>query len=267
MCLVRWIVLHHSPWNTFVAPPTENKACHNSDHPIIEASPPFSAPSRLHVHVHIPKNPKAVSLLGLHWKPSGTTGCAPGVTPFSMPSREENEEEEEVCRSWEKKKERGKKEKQSELLLPDFSAERARLSMPLREKNVFVWSSHSLFLSLSLLITASRLLGCGNEEIPHGREKGRGGKREQDTRSSLPSPFLSLRRSHRGNKKESRDRKTSISKHTVGTSWISENWKSVSPWDSTTARSHWSTSFLPISISPLGIQRKSSPDVLRGIRN
>lgn len=262
MCLVRWIVLHHSPWNTFVAPPTENKACHNSDHPIIEASPPFSAPSRLHVHVHIPKNPKAVSLLGLHWKPSGTTGCAPGVTPFSMPSREENEEEEEVCRSWEKKKERGKKEKQSELLLPPTSRPNARDCPCLSARKTYSFDHPIPSFSPS-----PSLLPHRDSSDVETRRFHTGGKRERDTRFSLPSPFLSLRRSHRGNKKESRDRKTSISKHTVGTSWISENWKSVSPWDSTTARSHRSTSFLPISIPPLGIQRKSSPDVLRGIRN
>ena len=150
-----------------------------------------------------------------------------------------------ILRKEEKKE--GKKRKTKQFL--DFSAERARLSMPLLARQTYSFDHPILSLSPYYCI-----LGCENE-IPRGREE-----EGEKTRVSLPfthSPFLSLRPSHRGNKKESRDRKTSISKHTVGTSWISENWKSVSPWDSTTATR--STSFLPISIPPLRLESNGNP--------
>lgn len=154
-----------------------------------------------------------------------------------------------ILRKEEKKE--GKKRKTKQFL--DFSAERARLSMPLLARQTYSFDHPILSLSLLLIIASSDVETKRKRDW--GREKG-----GEKTRVSLPfthSPFLSLRPSHRGNKKESRDRKTSISKHTVGTSWISENWKSVSPWDSTTATR--STSFLPISIPPLRLESNGNP--------
>ena len=154
-----------------------------------------------------------------------------------------------ILRKEEKKE--GKKRKTKQFL--DFSAERARLSMPLLARQTYSFDHPILSLSLSSLLLHPRMWKRDSTREREGRRK----VKRHAFLSLSPTPFLSLRPSHRGNKKESRDRKTSISKHTVGTSWISENWKSVSPWDSTTATR--STSFLPISIPPLRLESNGNP--------
>lgn len=227
----------------FPSPPprTKNKACHNSDHPIIEASPPFLPLDYTYTSLKILKLSRS-TVLGLHWKPSGTTGCAPGVTPFSMPSQGAGggggRRGVDLEKRREKKKERKKKErkKQKQSSANSFSPTSRRDCPCLSARKTYSFD-HPILSPPFSLITASRMW-YEEETRFHTGEKGREGEEKgKETRVPL-FPFLSLRRSHRGNKKESRDRKTSISKHTVGTSWISENWKSVSPWDSTTARSH-----------------------------
>lgn len=149
--------------------------------------------------------------LGLHWKPSGTTGCAPGVTPFSTPSQEGGGREgEDVSISKKKRKKEGNKNKaQSTFFLspPDFSA---RLSI-LREKP---YSFDHPILPFPYYHIGETVQG---ETRFHTGEKGKIGWRERE-RPTPPFPFfISDVLTHRGNKKESRDRKTSISKHTVGT--------------------------------------------------
>lgn len=99
-------------------PSTENKACHNSYHPIIEASPPFSAPPRLHVHV--PKNPKAVSCDSAFIENRlERPGVRRVLHPFQRQAKKgEGREGRRMCRS-RRKKER-KKETKTKRKAPSF---------------------------------------------------------------------------------------------------------------------------------------------------
>lgn len=115
-----------------------------------------------------------------------------------------------ILRKEEKKE--GKKRKTKQFL--DFSAERARLSMPLLARQTYSFDHPILSLSLSSLLLHPRMWKRDSTREREGRRK----VKRHAFLSLSPTPFLSLRPSHRGNKKESRDRKTSISKHTVGTS-------------------------------------------------
>lgn len=184
--------------------------------------------------------------LGLHWKPSGTTGCAPGVTPFSTPSQEGGEGEDVSISKKKRKKEGNKNKGQSTFFLspPDFST---RLSI-LREKP---YSFDHPILPFPYYHIGH---GTGRNKIPHGRERKNRVERERETHASLP-PFLSQTFSHTGGIKRSHETGKPQSANTPwGPSWISENWKSVNPWDSTTARSHqFSSDIYPPAWNPAEI--------------
>lgn len=148
----------------------------------------------------------------------------PVLHPFQCQAKGQEEEEEEevsILRKEEKKKRREKKRREKNknkaAQTPSPRLLGAIVHASPREKRIRLIIPFFLPLLLPYYCI-SNVVRRGNE-IPHGREReGGGGKRgRKETRVPL-FPFLSLRRSHRGNKKESRDRKTSISKHTVGTS-------------------------------------------------
>lgn len=137
--------------------------------------------------------------------------CAGCYTLFNAkPRRGGGREGEDVSISKKKRKKEGNKNKaQSTFFLspPDFSA---RLSI-LREKP---YSFDHPILPFPYYHIGH---GTGRNKIPHGRERKNRVERERE-RPTPPFPFfISDVLTHRGNKKESRDRKTSISKHTVGT--------------------------------------------------
>lgn len=170
-------------------PSTENKACHNSYHPIIEASPPFSAPPRLHVHV--PKNPKAVSCDSAFIENRlERPGVRRVLHPFQRQAKKGGGREgEDVSISKKKRKKEGNKNKaQSTFFLspPDFSA---RLSI-LREKP---YSFDHPILPFPYYHIGETVQG---ETRFHTGEKGKIGWRERERETHASLPLFYLRRSH-----------------------------------------------------------------------
>lgn len=169
-------------------PSTENKACHNSYHPIIEASPPFSAPPRLHVHV--PKNPKAVSCDSAFIENRlERPGVRRVLHPFQRQAKKGGGGRERMCRSRrkkERKKETKTKRKAPSFFLPPTSQRDCPSSVRNRIRLIIPFF-------LSLITTSDTVQG---ETRFHTGEKGKIGWRERERETHASLPLFYLRRSH-----------------------------------------------------------------------